>query len=81
MITHEKVLNRIDYIEKDLDDYITTYDKDYDFTLIRDYIVQQQKKDKLLELYRRWHDFIAESNNDKTIYQIKKLEKELQDEL
>jgi hypothetical protein len=82
MITHEEVRKRTDTITQQLS--VPIYDTDYvtdTLVMFDDYIIQQEKVSKLLELYRK--AFTKNINN--TIYeewiilqsQIKALEEEL----
>lgn len=86
MITHEEVRKRIDTITQQLS--VPIYDTDYvtdTLIMFDDYITQQEKVSKLLELYRE-HKYLVPfktglGENSKRVHDIHKQIKALEEEL
>jgi len=77
MITSEKVLKEVNYIENDLDEYLTVYDKHYNFSVIKQYITQQENIKKKIKRYFELLNEDKVSNNQLYRNEFVKIVKEL----
>ena len=77
MITSEKVLKEVNYIANDLDEYLTVYDKHYNFSVIKQYITQQENIKKKIKRYFELLNEDKVSNNQLYRNEFVKIVKEL----